>query len=108
MSNYRILIIIAIMFSWTISFTTSSAQTTLSVAGTITFSGKIVDSPCDMSVSDQTMTTRCYRNGETVTRRQTLSRNMPLTARLPGNLATSRMEWLNPQRSLGIMTVTYL
>ncbi|WP_145540472.1 type 1 fimbrial protein [Yersinia alsatica] len=108
MSNYRVLIILAIMFSWIISFSASSAQSTLSVSGTITFSGAIVDSPCDTALVGQTITTRCYRNGETLTQRQTLSRNMPLTSRLPGNLASSTLEWLNPQRSLGILTVTYL
>ncbi|QHB32119.1 type 1 fimbrial protein [Yersinia canariae] len=108
MSNYRVLVVLAIMFSWTISFAASSAQSALSVTGTITFSGAIVDSPCDTSFADQTITTRCYRNGETLTQRQTLSRNMPLTSRLPSNLASSRLEWLNPQRSLGILTVTYL
>ncbi|EEQ13914.1 hypothetical protein yfred0001_40200 [Yersinia frederiksenii ATCC 33641] len=108
MSNYRVLIILAIMFSWVISFSASSAQSTLSVSGTITFSGAIVDSPCDTALEDQTITTRCYRNGETLTQRQTLSHNMPLTSRLPGNLASSRLEWLNSQRSLGILTFTYL
>ncbi|CNH85901.1 type 1 fimbrial protein [Yersinia vastinensis] len=108
MNNYRVLIILAIMFSWTISFTASSAQSNLSASGTITFSGAIVDSPCDTALVGQTITTRCYRNGETLTQRQTLSRNMPLTSRLPGNLASSHLEWLNPQRNLGILTVTYL
>jgi hypothetical protein len=108
MSNYRILIIIAIMFSWIVSFAASSMQSTLSVSGTITFSGAIVDSPCDTAVVDQTITTSCYRNGERLTQRQTLSPNMSLTSLLPGNIASSRLEWLNSQRSLGIMTVTYL
>ncbi|EKN5100484.1 type 1 fimbrial protein [Yersinia enterocolitica] len=108
MSKYRMQIILAILFSWTISFAASSAQSTLSVSGTITFSGAIVESPCDTSFSDQTITTRCYRNGEILTQRQTLSRNMSLTSRLPNQLASSNLEWLNPQRSLGILTVTYL
>ncbi|CFQ52127.1 Uncharacterised protein [Yersinia aleksiciae] len=108
MSNCRVLIILAIVFSWIISFPASSAQSNLSVSGTITFYGAIVDSPCNTAVVGQTITTSCYRDGETLTHRQTLSRNMPLLSQLPGNLASSRMEWLNPQRSLGIMTVTYL
>ncbi|CNH93603.1 fimbrial protein [Yersinia pekkanenii] len=108
MRNYRVLIIVAIMFSWMISFAASSAQSTQSATGIITFSGAIVDSPCDTAVLDQTITTRCYRDGKILTRRQTLSRNMPLSGILPGNLASSRMEWLNPQRSLGVLTVTYL
>lgn len=58
MSKYRMQIILAILFSWTISFAASSAQSTLSVSGTITFSGAIVESPCDTSFSDQTITTR--------------------------------------------------
>ncbi|CNB85874.1 hypothetical protein B7R74_08995 [Yersinia pseudotuberculosis] len=108
MSNYRALSIVVIMFSWIISFSASSTQSTLSVTGTITFSGAIVDTPCDMSVLNQTITTSCYRNGKMITSRQTLTRNMPLNARLPGSLATSRLEWLNQQRSLGVLTVTYL
>lgn len=108
MNNFRVLIIVAIMFSWIVSFAASSAQSTLSVTGTITFSGAIVESPCDTSFANQTITTSCYRNGETLTQRQELSRNMSLTSRLPNQLASSRMEWLNPQRSLGILTVSYL
>ncbi|QOW13305.1 putative membrane protein [Yersinia pestis] len=108
MSNYRALSIVVIMFSWIISFSASSTQSTLSVTGTITFSGAIVDTPCDTSVLNQTITTSCYRNGKMITSRQTLTRNMPLNARLPGSLATSRLEWLNQQRSLGVLTVTYL
>ncbi|AJJ64738.1 hypothetical protein [Yersinia aldovae] len=108
MKSYRVLLIVAITFSAMLSFTASSAQSPLSVTGTITFSGAIVESPCDSTLVNQTITTHCYRNGETVTQRQTVSPNMPLTAKLPGNLASSRMEWLNPQRSLGILTVTYL
>ncbi|WP_314190799.1 type 1 fimbrial protein [Yersinia massiliensis] len=108
MSNYRVQIILAIMFSWIISFPASSTQSNLSVSGTITFHGAIVDSPCNTAVVNQMMTTSCYRNGETLTHRQPLSRNMPLLSQLPGNLASSRLEWLNPQRSLGIMTVSYL
>lgn len=108
MKSLRVLMIVAIMFSWIISFAASSAQSTLSVTGTITFSGAIVESPCDTSFADQTITTRCYRNGETLTQRQTLSRSMSLTSRLPSQLASSNLEWLNPQRSLGILTVSYL
>lgn len=108
MNNFRVLVIVAIMFSWIVSFAASSAQSTLSVTGTITFSGAIVESPCDTSFANQTITTSCYRNGETLTQRQELSRNMSLTSRLPNQLASSRMEWLNPQRSLGILTVSYL
>lgn len=39
MSNYRALSIVVIMFSWIISFSASSTQSTLSVTGTITFPG---------------------------------------------------------------------
>ncbi|MFA3761632.1 type 1 fimbrial protein [Yersinia sp. 2544 StPb PI] len=108
MMNFRVLIIVAIMFSWIVSFAASSAQSTRSATGTITFFGAIVDSPCDTAFIESIITTRCYRNGETLTQRQVVSANMPLTARLPGNLASSHLEWLNPQRSLGIFTVTYL
>nr|WP_050113156.1 fimbrial protein [Yersinia thracica] len=108
MKSFRVLIIVAIMFSWIISFAASSAQSTLSVSGTITFSGAIVDSPCDTSFANQTITSSCYRNGETLTHRQTISDKMPLTSRLPSNLASSSLEWLNSQRSLGILTVSYL
>lgn len=99
MSNYRALSIVVIMFSWIISFSASSTQSTLSVTGTITFLGPLLI-PCDTSVLNQTITTSCYRNGKMITSRQTLTRNMPLNARLPGSLATSRLEWLNQQRSL--------
>jgi type 1 fimbria pilin len=108
MMNIRVLIMVAIMSSWIVSFAASSAQSARSTSGTITFYGAIVDSPCDTAFIDSTITTRCYRNGQTLTQRQTVSARMPLTARLPGNLASSRMEWLNPQRNLGILTVTYL
>lgn len=108
MSNCRVLFILAIMFSWVISSPASSAQSKQSVTGTITFHGAIVESPCNTAVVGQTMTTNCYRNGETQTHRQTLSSKMPLLTQLPGNLASSRMEWLNPQRSMGVMTMTYL
>lgn len=108
MSNCRVLFILAIMFSWVISSPASSAQSNLSVTGTITFHGAIVESPCNTAVVGQTMTTSCYRNGEIQTHRQTLSSKMPLISQFPAILASSRMEWLNPQRSLGVMTVTYL
>ncbi|EOA2962466.1 type 1 fimbrial protein, partial [Yersinia enterocolitica] len=35
-------------------------------------------------------------------------RNMSLASQLPNQLASSSLEWLNPQRSLGVLTVTYL
>ncbi|AJJ09507.1 hypothetical protein CH64_1128 [Yersinia rohdei] len=108
MSNYRVLLLITLMFSWVISFAASSAQSKLPASGTITFYGAIVESPCDTKLVGQAITMSCYRNGETLTQRQTLSRTMPLTSQLPGNLASSRLEWLNPQRSLGVLTVTYL
>lgn len=108
MMSFRVLIIVAVMFSWIVSFAASSAQSTRSVTGTISFSGAIVDSPCDTTFAGETITTSCYRNGETLTERQKLSSNMPLTSKLPGNLASSQLEWLNPQRSLGILTVSYL
>lgn len=75
--------------------------------GTIYFHGQIVESPCDTATDarQQALEMRCYRNGGTSVE------TWPL-ASLTGtgessSLASMDIRYLDPERKLAILTVTY-
>lgn len=77
-----------------------------SKSGTITFSGAITNGSCNMNVGQNPVVLDCYdpASGKAVVTTADLMHPEVLT-KLPLEV---KMHWLNPEKSKGILYVTYL
>ncbi|MGC0952502.1 type 1 fimbrial protein [Pantoea agglomerans] len=75
-------------------------------SGTITFSGAITNDPCNMNVGQNPVVFDCFdpASGKAVVTTVDLM-NPGLLTELPLEV---KMRWLNPEKSKGILYVTYL
>ncbi|CNE15757.1 hypothetical protein QVN42_06365 [Yersinia nurmii] len=101
MGQYRVLSVALVLFSWT------ALANGAATSGIVRFTGSIVDAPCQIDFSAQTLATRCYSNGKNLSQRQVITAGMDTTSNLPGNLGTSEIQWLNKERNLAIVTINY-
>lgn len=75
--------------------------------GTIYFNGRVVEPLCDTTTNarQQTLEMRCYRNGRTSLETWPLA---SLTGTgVQSSLASMDIRYLDPQRKLAILTVSY-
>lgn len=100
MNSFRLLTFVGLLFSWMASTNAGAAS------GTINFHGAIVEGPCEQSINSTTVNTQCYRGGNMLTSRTRITNN-GILASLPGNVGSSQFTWINRQRNLGLMTVSY-
>lgn len=74
--------------------------------GVIHFVGSIVEDPCDIAETTQHISMSCYRNGKVNT--ATVSYQQVMNGRqLNDDRTTVSMRYINPQKTLGIVTVAY-
>ena len=82
------------------------AQTSTAQGGVIHFVGAIVEDPCNIGTSSQRISMSCYRSGQMQT--STVSYQQAVNGRSVNNdMATVSMRYINPQKTLGIVTVDY-
>ncbi|SNY60247.1 hypothetical protein [Enterobacter sp. CC120223-11] len=83
-----------------------SASSTQAQGGVIHFVGAIVEDPCNIGTRAQHISMSCYRNGEVHT--STISYQQAAAGKMVNNdAATVSMRYINPQKTLGIVTVDY-
>ena len=87
------------------------AGTACSVAGAATggvihFEGMIVEVPCDVNVKSHNVVMACYREGEVRTRTMNIN-TLNLEQQGVQNIATMKMNYLNPARTLAIIDIVY-
>lgn len=73
--------------------------------GVIHFVGAIVEDPCNISPGSQQVALHCYRNGQMQT--STVSYQQAMSGKSVNDLATVSMRYINPEKTLGIVTVAY-
>ena len=83
------------------------ASQVFAVDGTITFTGQVVESPCETTTDapQQRLEMRCQRAGETTVNTWSLASLTGTGVR--SSLASMEIRYLDPQRKLGILTVSY-
>lgn len=74
--------------------------------GIIHFEGMIVESPCDVNVNARNVVMACDREGQVKTRTIALSK---LSQEQQGvqNIATMKINYMNPARTLAIIDIVY-
>lgn len=74
--------------------------------GVIHFEGMIVESPCDVNLKSQDVVMACDREGQVKTRTIALNK---LTREQQGvqNVATMKMNYINPERTLAVLDIVY-
>lgn len=74
--------------------------------GIIHFRGEIVESPCDVSSSQQQVSMSCARNGAMKTNQFTLQQvsTAPLQVQ---QVASVKMHYLNAQKNMAILSIEY-
>lgn len=84
------------MFSWM-----NYAQ---AADGVIHFRGSIVNYPCRFDTEATQLQGECFIKGRPVKHTQSLTANY---SRLPENLGSVKTQWLNAEKTVGLMTVSY-
>ncbi|MGL6020266.1 MAG: type 1 fimbrial protein [Gibbsiella quercinecans] len=101
MNTCRLLVIVGVLFSWTMASQAKSS-------GTIYFTGAVAESPCSFKVSATVLKTTCYRDGSYLQGQQRTLQNRDFArGNLPQNLGFSEVSWVNQQQKLAMMTITY-
>jgi type 1 fimbria pilin len=89
------------LFSGVAMAATSGAQ-----GGVIHFVGSIVEDPCNISTGSQHIAMHCNRAGQVHT--SAISFQQAATGQVVNNeAATVSMRYINPQKTLGIVTIAY-
>lgn len=71
--------------------------------GVVHFSGAIVDSGCSVAMSQQDVSVGCYNNGKTTyTKTSVYASKIEFPS---GKI--SKIKWIDANKKLGVMTVTY-
>ena len=82
------------------------AQTSTAQGGVIHFVGSIVEDPCNIATNSRNISLSCYRSGKMQT--STISYHQAAYGKSVNNDAASvSMRYINPQKTLGIVTVDY-
>lgn len=75
-------------------------------SGVIHFHGEIVESPCDVNNTSNNINVTCLRDGRTRTFHRAL--NTPREHEITSDLfEKTSLEYLNPERTLGVYTIQY-
>lgn len=83
--------------------TAASSQTQ---GGVIHFVGAIVEDPCQVATGQQNIAMHCYRDGKMHT--STISYQQAMAGKLVNDdSANVSLHYLNPQKTLGIVTIVY-
>lgn len=86
-------------------FAGAAMATSQAQGGVIHFIGSIVEDPCNISPGAQHVSMQCYRDGKM--RTSTISYHQAMDGRNVDDLASVSMRYINPQKTLGIVTVDY-
>lgn len=73
-------------------------------AGVIRFRGQIVESMCALTPVDQYIDIKCDRSGKSLTARYPVDAEK--TLHITG-IPTTRIQWLDKEKTLGIVVVSY-
>jgi len=93
-------------FSSTLISGAALAQSSTAQGGVIHFVGAIVEDPCNIATNSRHISMSCYRSGQVQT--STISYQQALNGRAMSNDAANiSMRYINPQKTLGILTVDY-
>ncbi|WP_114195834.1 type 1 fimbrial protein [Edaphovirga cremea] len=101
MNTNRLFLMVGVFLSWMTMGYAASASTQ---GGVIRFLGSIVEDTCTVSIVSQTTQAQCGRNG---TNQRSLKTINTSSARLPSDMGTTKLQWINQQKTLGVVTVTY-
>lgn len=74
--------------------------------GVIHFMGAIVDDACNVTNTESSIQTRCYRNGKVLTQTAPINQTTSETA-LPRQIGWSKIETINDKENLKVLTITY-
>ncbi|MDX6022683.1 type 1 fimbrial protein [Scandinavium sp. V105_16] len=84
----------------------ATAASTQVNGGVIHFVGSIVEDPCNIATRSEQISLSCYRKGKMQT--STISYQQATVGKLMNNeMATVSMRYINPQKTLGVVTVAY-
>ncbi|ENR8888966.1 TPA: type 1 fimbrial protein [Citrobacter koseri] len=89
-----------------ILFSSSVTAQQITTGGVIHFRGQIVEPPCEVSARQQNIDMTCVNNGQMKTNRFTLQQvtTAPQSLR---QIASVRINYLDPQQRLAIMSIEY-
>ncbi|MBG5918659.1 hypothetical protein [Providencia stuartii] len=77
-------------------------------SGTITFTGAIVASPCQIGTYQENVQTTCWNDsGKPVTTQISLKTLKKGTQELPNNKGTQSFKWIDKAQTLGVYTLIY-
>ncbi|MFH8134838.1 hypothetical protein ABU178_11740 [Pantoea osteomyelitidis] len=83
----------------------SLPMTAAADTGTVHFQGKIVEDGCETSGADTAPRIRCYRQGKWLS--QPIMMKADTQGYLPGNIGTTQLRWIDKDKKLAIMTISY-
>jgi type 1 fimbria pilin len=96
----------ALCLSSTLLTGVATAASTQVQGGVIHFVGAIVEDPCNIANNSHQISMSCYRDGRMQT--SAISYQQATTGTAVNNdMATVSMRYINPQQTLGIVTVAY-
>jgi hypothetical protein len=86
--------------------TSWSLQANAAQGGIIHFRGAIVEDPCNISPSTDNISFRCLRDGGMKTSVYSLHQ-AEQGVRNNANLSAVKMDYINPKKTMAVLTVTY-
>ncbi|WP_024529327.1 type 1 fimbrial protein [Serratia fonticola] len=102
MKNLRLLLNAGVLFSWMAVGVVNAAT-----GGVIHIYGSIIEGPCMVEVTDSTVQTQCYRDGQNHTSKHRLASLESGSKELPKNLGKSEFKWLDKKKKLGMLILEY-
>ncbi|MEC5318525.1 hypothetical protein VSX61_06175 [Brenneria populi subsp. brevivirga] len=85
----------------------AAAASSGKASGIIRFTGQIVEAPCVVSTEQTMVNLSCHRDGKPVSYKY--NARSPVTANnaLPETIESTRLDWINPERTMSVLTITY-
>lgn len=83
-----------------------SVQSHAGSDGIIHFTGQIVESPCDYQANARRISVSCFEEGKTRTDAVNVS-DLLQGRKLTNAKTTASLRWVNPEKSLALLTVEY-
>ncbi|QKJ87859.1 hypothetical protein PMPD1_2922 [Paramixta manurensis] len=85
----------------------SGTESASATGGTIRFTGAIVEEGCNINVKQGAVQTACFHNGRWQRQSSEIQPLLLTAYTLPNNAGTTRLQWLDKQHQLGVLTVEY-
>ncbi|MDX5626459.1 MULTISPECIES: hypothetical protein [unclassified Brenneria] len=86
----------------------ATSASTGAAGGIIRFTGAIVEGPCVVSTKQAAVGLSCHHGGKQASYQYNARSAKAFSKGLPEFIDNARLQWINPERTQSVLTITYL